>query len=84
MSNRNYETRDYAVCRYIVENYTQGLRTPINDSGGSLTIADVIRLRLLRLADGPVGIAIDGELVRLAGLGIKTAAEATRLGIASS
>ena len=84
MSRRDYTQRDYAVCRYILENATVGLRAPINDAGTALTIADVLRLRLLRLADGPVGVAVDGELVRMAGLGQKTASEAIRLGIAAS
>ena len=83
---RKYSTRDYGSARYAFDNRAfdgtlNGLRTAINNAGGAFTVTDVQRLRRLNLVDGDELKTTDGEFVKLAGLGIKTAEEAIRLGI---
>ena len=79
MASKKYTLEDYGSCRWILENRTQGMRAPI-DNTGALTVTQVQRLRLLNLVDGAPENTQNAELVRLAGLGVKTAEEAVRLG----
>ena len=86
--SRGYTTEDYGTARYALENRAldgtlNGLRTAISNVGASFTVTRVQRLRRLNLIDGDELATTDGEFVKLAGLGVKTAEEAIRLGIAS-
>lgn len=76
MTSRAYTVTDYGACRYVLENPGAVVGTPL-----SLSIAVVQRLKLLNLVDGVAESTSTGEVVHLAGLGVKTAREAQRLGI---
>ena len=82
MASRKYTNEDFGTCRWILENYSVGVTAPIV-TAGPLTPARAARIRLLNLGDGAVVGAVNGDQQRLAGLGIKTAREAQRLGIAA-
>lgn len=85
---RAYSTADYGTARFVYENRLldgspDSHRAAISEIGLSLTIARVQRLKRLNLIDGDELTTADGDLVKLTGLGVKTAKEAIRLGIAS-
>lgn len=80
MTTRKYLTEDYEACMWIAENADPYGNTVVDTT---LTVAIVERLRLLNLVDGPVEQTRIGEFVKLAGLGVKTAAEGARLGFES-
>lgn len=86
--SREYLADDYASARYCIDNLTGGgtanaMRTAVATLG-PLTVARAQRLKRLNLLDGDELATADGELVRLTGLGVKTAKEAIRLGIAAA
>lgn len=84
MSARNYTLDDYGACRWVKENNVgPGLYYGTVATLGPLTPARAARLKLLNLADGVTESTSDGDVIRLAGLGVKTANEAERLGIAA-
>lgn len=81
MSARNYTDDDFGSCRYVLENNVgPGLYYATVETLGPLTPARAARLKLLNLADGITESTSDGDVIRLAGLGVKTANEAVRLG----
>lgn len=86
--SRNYSAADYGACRYVWENRLlagspNSQRTAVATLG-PLTVALAERLKRLNLLDGDEAVTVDGDLVRLSGLGVKTAKEALRLGIAAA
>ena len=84
MTSRKYTAEDYGSCRWVKENNVgPGLYSGTVATAGPLTPARADRLVLLNLADGPTGTLqqrANGDVIRLAGLGVKTAEEAVRLG----
>lgn len=84
MASKAYTDEDFGACRYVLENNVgPGSYYASVATLGPLTPAIAARLQLLKLADGIPAAVADGDVLRLAGLGVKTAHEAVRLGIAA-